>query len=121
MNARDELVEQLSIALSDIEQLQPCTDTALDAELLGAVADYIESGVNAEATLKRLRGTLAQVAKKGSVPQAPVQVKKESEGEEKEMNGNGAVSAPVLTAEELGRQRAQLILRDILKERYARH
>ncbi|KAH9577471.1 hypothetical protein LSM04_006534 [Trypanosoma melophagium] len=110
MNAREELLQLLSAADAEIQRHQITSSTAMNSELLSAVADYIEVGVNEEATLKRLRSELLNLM----LPQP--MIKKSSEdglppvkGENKNDIARQKTSS-VITPEEMGRQRAQRLL-----------
>ncbi|KEG10145.1 hypothetical protein DQ04_04121030 [Trypanosoma grayi] len=120
MGSRDELVTQFTTMLAEIEWLQPSPKEMIDADILSAVADYIEVGSGGEATLKRLRDALLHrqnhataaatttnagknVVKAPAASAAPVQEQQPS---------------PANAAEEMGRKRAQKILVQQLLLRY---
>nr|CCD13043.1 unnamed protein product [Trypanosoma congolense IL3000] len=123
MGAREELMKQLSNTLSEIGRCSSSNGVAVEARLLGAVADYIESGAEAESTLRSLRDALLRMGD-GSAEQAAVRVKKEDDDitkDEKKEEGDTRqiCSTPVMmTRKEMGMQRAQQLLSDTLLARY---
>ncbi|KAF8277008.1 hypothetical protein C3747_225g19 [Trypanosoma cruzi] len=111
MSARDELIGRLKVALAEIQQRDSYSSNAsLDSELLGVVADYIEQGMERETALQRLRGALlrSEVALGGFAPAV------EEGGDE----GPREAASLGVSAEEMGRRRAERLLAQALTLRF---
>ncbi|RNF27018.1 uncharacterized protein Tco025E_00702 [Trypanosoma conorhini] len=112
MSIRDELVGKLTAALAELQRRHAASvNVPLDSELLGAVADYIEQGVEGQTTLQRLHGALLQsVAASGDAIPA--------------VKGGGSAVAGETgsledSAEDLGRRRAGRLLAQALALRFS--
>ncbi|ORC93544.1 uncharacterized protein TM35_000014210 [Trypanosoma theileri] len=117
MNAREELLQLLSAADAEIQRHHVTSSTAMDSELLSAVADYIEVGVNEEATLKRLQSALLNQM----MPQSMIRKSTEDGMHPVKSENNDDIakqeSSSAITPEEMGRQRAQRIFLQALAVR----
>ncbi|EAN95659.1 hypothetical protein C3747_25g462c [Trypanosoma cruzi] len=112
MSARDELIGRLKVALAEIQQRDSYSSNAsLDSELLGVVADYIEQGMERETALQRLRGALlrSEAALGGGFAPAV-----EEGGDE----GPREAASLGVSAEEMGRRRAERLLAQALTLRF---